>query len=477
MLAILFIGSILGAALATSAQTVDLKGRVLDKVGNKPVPGALIKLVNSSLTATTDTAGRFTLKGSATALGGEGAAWEAAPYFRGGDLLVQAAGDSRTAHVEVFNLAGKRCGAAEFPLQEGWNTLRLPGSGRDYLDFIGYARIKVGREIWMKRILHASGRVHAEGEAALAGSLAKSAARETFAREASAGNLEVSADKLVKKTVPFAQDAADVGDIILDYPPRKLDVGATPIYGAYVLFDGSKGKAAAQAELQAKWKDWPRFTPSDIKFKLAKDPEFPNDTNRVTLQSCCNTVWGYDDIQALRVHGDAQIHVEWVGMGQYDTDENPDPGTGAGGTPSYINSGVYLQSRYEVQIKGWNTTPTSIPGNHDMGALVDDYAPTANANRANGKWQAYDITFRSARYNASGTRTENARISVWWNGVLVHDNRDARAPATGLGNHSGEEMNSTLYGLKLQSEGRDVRYRNIWIKDLNIEQPQTRFGY
>jgi len=193
------------------------------------------------------------------------------------------------------------------------------------------------------------------------------------------------------------------------------------------------------------------------------------------VQSCCNTNWGMDDIQAIRVHGDAQLHVEWIAMGEYDANENPNLDDGK----SYVNSGVYVQSRYEIQIQSWTTNPASIPGNHDMGSLVDDYTPTANANRPNGKWQAYDITFRSARYNAAGARTENGRISIWWNGVLVHDNRDARAPATGTapGTHSGEDMTPILYGLKLQSEGRDVRFRNIWVKDLVIDQPQTRFGY
>jgi hypothetical protein len=259
-------------------------------------------------------------------------------------------------------------------------------------------------------------------------------------------------------------------------------VGAPPIYGAIVLFDGSKGPAAAQAELASKWKDWPRFTPSEIKFKLAKDPQYPDDTTRVTLQSCCNTQWGYDDIQALSVHGDAQIHVEFNGMGEYDNSEKTNAGDAIDETPvkpGYYNSGVYVQSRYEVQIRAFSQDKNTLPGNHDMAALVDDYAPTANVSRPNGVWQAFDITFRSARYDASGKKLENARISLWWNGVQVHNNRDARAPATGTaaGTHSGEELNATLYGLKLQSEGRDVRFRNVWIKSLDIPTAETDFGY
>jgi hypothetical protein len=34
-----------------------------------------------------------------------------------------------------------------------------------------------------------------------------------------------------------------------------------------------------------------------------------------------------------------------------------------------------------------------------------------------------------------------------------------------------------MYGLKLQSEGRDVRFRNIWIKKLELGPPRTAPGF
>jgi hypothetical protein len=73
---------------------------------------------------------------------------------------------------------------------------------------------------------------------------------------------------------------------------------------------------------------------------------------------------------------------------------------------------------------------------------VDDYAPDANRNLPNGAWQAYDITFRGARF--AGTAMVSAPyMSVWWNGVLVHDNRRLTGAAAGLKNHSGEEHGDT----------------------------------
>lgn len=38
--------------------------------------------------------------------------------------------------------------------------------------------------------------------------------------------------------------------------------------------------------------------------------------------------------------------------------------------------------------------------------------------------------------------------------------------SAGVANHSGEEVNDTLYGIKLQDELGDVRFRNIWIKKI-----------
>jgi hypothetical protein len=461
-------------------QSLNLKGRVLDKVDMKGVPGATVKVVGSSATAITDSSGRFTLTGS-LAVNGAFTRRAAEPYFRGGSLFVEAVEAGRTARIELFGASGERLATAQHALKPGWNRIdALTGDARD---FLGFARIRVGADTWVKRMLRTSGPAAAAMFGGGMPELAATAETRGLAKTA-AGQIEITADRLVKKTVNYTNDTGDLGDIVLDYPERKLGVGAKPIYGAVVLFDGSKGKAAANAELQTKWKDWPRFTPSDIKFRIVRDPEAPNDTNRAALQSCCNTLWGYDDIQAKEgIFQDWQLHVEFIGMGEYDNpydianpNANANDPTGSG-QPGYINSGVYAASRYEIQIQSWTTDAAKIPGAHDMGAIVNDYTPLSNQNKPNGVWQSYDITYRDARFNGTAM-TSNPYMSVWWNGVQVHNNRKVNAAASGLSNHSGEEFNdNTVYGLKLQSEGRDVRYRNIWIKKLTIAEPQTNFGY
>jgi hypothetical protein len=459
----------LSALLAPSApaQSIDLKGRVVDPATRSGIPGADVRVAGTDLITRTDSAGRFRLTGAVPVREGSPRA-VASPYFRGPDLFVEASEPGGEARVEFYGLGGESLASARRSLVAGWNRIEAlpPSSG----DFAGFARISSGGNTWLRRVVHVAGPARALVSADYAPAAGPSA------KAAATGNIEVTVERLLPRSVAYASATADMGDIVMAYPERRLGVGVPPIFGAKVLFDGGRGRAAAMAELQAKWRDWPRFTPSAIMFRIARDPQYPADTNRVTLQSCCDTLWGYDDIQAKEAHGDVQLHVEWIGMGRYDEDENPDAGDGSAGvsSPSYVNSGVYVQSRYELQIESQGKSDDR----HTMASLVDDHAASTLApDSGNGKWQCYDITFRSARYNSAGQRTENARVSVWWNGVLVHDNRDARAPATGLSNHSGEELNATLYGLKLQSEGRDVRFRNIWMKHLVIDQPQTRFGY
>lgn len=470
---------------AAYAQAVDIKGRVLERANMQPVEGATVKLTGGSLTAQTGADGKFELKGSVTSLHALPGSAAGAPYLQNGDLFVNAAAGAQPVRVELCGLSGQTLSVSEFRVPAaGWNRLRVDAWPQG--DFLGFARITTAGVTHVQRVLRLSGQMRAQFSAEVP--RLSDQTRALAKASAGGGKIDVTMDKLTAKSVSYANDSSDLGDIVLDYPARKLDVGATPPYGAVVLFDGSHGKAAAQAEITEKWQDWApavdvaekaKYTAATNTWKIMKDPKYPNDTNHVTVQSCCNTVWGYDDLQAKKVHGDVQLHVEFTCMGEYDTDENTnatDPNTPGG--KGYCNSGVYIQSRYEVQIYTVSLDTTAKPNdNHNwMSAIVGDHIPTANPNRKNGEWHAYDITFRTARYGAS---PEKARISVWWNGKLVHDNVESTAPATGIapGTHSGEEMNATLYGIKLQSEGRDVRFRNIWMKELTLTDAKTNVGY
>jgi len=125
------------------------------------------------------------------------------------------------------------------------------------------------------------------------------------------------------------------------------------------------------------------------------------------------------------------------------------------------NSGVYLQRRYEVQIlDSFGLEPT----NGDCGSLYKVKAPDKNVCKQPGEWQSYDITFRAARFEGQGEnvrKTENARITVLQNGVLIHN--DVELPnKTGAGRPEGPQPGPIL----LQEHGNEVWFRNIWIVPL-----------
>ncbi len=120
------------------------------------------------------------------------------------------------------------------------------------------------------------------------------------------------------------------------------------------------------------------------------------------------------------------------------------------------DSGVYLQGRYEINIRTnpW-TDPPSLTGS--CGAIVGVKAPDKNAVKPPGVWQAFDIVFRAARFSGE-KKTTSARVTVLLNGVKIHDDVEIRA-STGLGTTESPEPGPIL----LQEFAGKVRFRNIWI--------------
>jgi hypothetical protein len=123
------------------------------------------------------------------------------------------------------------------------------------------------------------------------------------------------------------------------------------------------------------------------------------------------------------------------------------------------NSGVYLQKRYEVQILDSFGHPASIKG---CGSLYGERRPDVNMCFAPGVWQTYDIRFRAPRYDRRGIKQSNARITVFQNGVIIHENVELPCK-TGSGSREGPEPGP----LELQSHGSPVVFRNVWLVELN----------
>lgn len=233
----------------------------------------------------------------------------------------------------------------------------------------------------------------------------------------------------------------------------QIGVGAKAPEEAEILFDGSR------KILNEKWTYWegPRFSASPpIQWKIVQDPVDNGTVLNSNDPAAVGGKYGAADIVTKEKFRDFRLHVEFLISKK-------------GG-----NSGVYLQNRYEIQILDGDSTK------HGMAAVINETESPYQVYRGIGQWNAYDIVFRAARFK-DDKRTEKAMITMYFNGEKVHVNQPINqvwgGPNSGIdgGNDGGKGITDTPGGLKLQAEGHDVLYRNIWIKELDLEQPETNF--
>jgi hypothetical protein len=234
---------------------------------------------------------------------------------------------------------------------------------------------------------------------------------------------------------------------------KSIGVGAKPIRGADVLIDGSR------QTLDTVWTYWegPGFAASlPIKWKIVEDPVDAGTAISTDDPAAAGGKYGAADIVTKKPYRDFRLHIEFLVM---------KPGG---------NSGVYLQNRYEIQIVDGEKTK------HGMGAVINETESPYHAYKGLGKWNAYDIVFRAARFK-DGKLVEKPLVTMYFNGEKVHINQPINQVWGGSnsgidgGNDGGKGITDTPAGLKLQAEGHDVRYRNAWIKELNLKKSNTDF--
>lgn len=128
------------------------------------------------------------------------------------------------------------------------------------------------------------------------------------------------------------------------------------------------------------------------------------------------------------------------------------------------NSGVYIQQRYELQILNSSHIPPAEYNSRDCGCIYGMKKPDKFVCKPPGEWQSFDIAFRAARFQGS-KKVENARITVYHNGQLIHDDFELRGK-TG----AGKPEEDSARPIKLQGHHNQVRFRNIWIQKLALHE-------
>lgn len=170
------------------------------------------------------------------------------------------------------------------------------------------------------------------------------------------------------------------------------------------------------------------------------------------VDGAMEVVRGTGSITTTRAFGDMQLHIEWRTVAPPRADGQ-----------NRSNSGVFLMGRYEVQVLDSYQNETYADG--QAAALYGQQPPLVNASRPPGEWQSYDIIFRRPRFAADGSVEQPARITMFHNGVLVHD-AAAFSGATAHMRRAEYLAHESRLPLALQDHGDPVRYRNIWVRDL-----------
>jgi Domain of Unknown Function (DUF1080) len=166
------------------------------------------------------------------------------------------------------------------------------------------------------------------------------------------------------------------------------------------------------------------------------------------------------NIQTKQSFMDYQLHLEW---------RIPTNISGSGQARG--NSGLFLASvgkgdaGYELQILDSYHNDTYVNG--QAGSIYKQFPPLVNANFPPGVWQSYDVNWTAPRFNEDGSLKSPARITVYFNGILIQNNVELKGVTVYIGHPSYTKHGASP--IKLQAHGdksEPISFRNIWIRPL-----------
>ena len=153
--------------------------------------------------------------------------------------------------------------------------------------------------------------------------------------------------------------------------------------------------------------------------------------------------------------GDLQIHLEF----NFPKSEKTSQGRN--------NSGLFLMGRYEVQILDCYKNVTYADGM--TAAIYGQQPPQINACKPQGQWQTYDILWTAPVFK-DGEVVKKASVTVLVNGVLAQHNTPFLWPSTHK-KLNKYKPHSDEAPLSLQDHGNPVKFRNIWVREINKPEP------
>ena len=148
----------------------------------------------------------------------------------------------------------------------------------------------------------------------------------------------------------------------------------------------------------------------------------------------------------------AQLHIEWKTPIIIDGE-----GQGRG------NSGIFFQKRYELQIlDSYKNTTYS---NGQAASIYKQYIPVVNASKRPGEWQYYDVIFTAPTFDEEENLIKKARMTVFHNGVLVHNNVTLKG-TTVYNGQPEYEYHPPEQPIMIQDHNNPIVFRNVWIRKL-----------
>ena len=167
------------------------------------------------------------------------------------------------------------------------------------------------------------------------------------------------------------------------------------------------------------------------------------------------------EISTRRHFGDCQLHLDWA-----------TPAKDDGGPMNWGNSGVFSNC-YELQII--ESHDSRIYADGIAGAMYGQAPPLVNASRKPDQWQTYDVVFASPRFDGD-KMVRPPYVTVLWNGVLVQCHKALEREMAILGSTTRPVVRyysrATTGPILLQYHNSAVRFRNIWVRPLRLDDDQ-----